>query len=252
MTQGTVSKLIFIAIAGLLALSAFAQEYMPFPEARINEAQWRSYLEKVKSSHGDSKRAFPDEYLVIYEDRKGGMFWAFTTPQHPAHPAWITRQIAVDQSGQTKVNQSGYFAGQEQAFAKLFNDYLTLTERTKKNLQNGRDGDKQQVAHELSFKSAMKLVEDSNRKPGYQEYLKEFNEYNNRVHLGAKGGCYLLAQDDVQLIIVITDKGLIESAATDVDNEKAKCYRRVYVGVSVKKPPYSPLAIRIVNVQLHD
>ena len=224
---------------------ALAQEYMPFPEARITEAQWKTYFEEVKKTHGNSKRDFPDEHLVVYEDRKVGMFWAFTTPGHPAHPAWITRRI-VKQSGKVSTKQIGYFAGQEQAFAKLFNQYLALTESIVKNLQNEKDGDKRSASQELSFEEAQKLVQQGKPRPGYKKYLNEFVQYSNYLRLDERGGCYLLAGGEVKLVIVLTDKAIIESAATDVNNEKAKCFKRIYVGVAVKKPPHTPFAIELI------
>ena len=244
MNQFTASKLAFIVITGFLAISAIAQEFMPYPNAKITESQWATYFEEVKKAHEESKREFPAEHLVVYEDLKGGMFWAFTTPGHPAHPAWITRQVAADQPGQTKMNQIGYFAGQEEPFAKLFQDYLALTERARKQKGIEVQSDK------LSFKEALKMVTDSNLKSGYKEYVKEFNEYNNQAKLGARGGCYLMRDEDVHLIVVITDRGIIESVATDLDNTKAQCFKRAYAGVAVKKPPFSPLAIRIANIRL--
>jgi hypothetical protein len=239
-------KFVF-AVSALLAFPVCAQEYMPFPEARITEAQWTAYFEKVSRAHGASRRDFPAENLATFHDRNSLMLWAFTTPGHPAHPAWIARQPVVDKSGKTKFNQIGYFAGQEQLFAKLFNDYLALTERTIKNTPIDSNDEKQQISPVLSYEEAEKLVKQSSQQPGYKEYLNEFSEYSNRILLGARGGCYLLAADQVQLIIVITEKAVIDSAATDVDTEKARCYKRIYIGVEVKKPPHFPFAIQIIN-----
>jgi len=235
----------FFAIAALFVFPALAQEYMPFPEARITETQWKAYFEEVKKTHGNSKRGFPAEHLVVYEDRKARMFWAFTTPGHPAHPAWITRRV-VEQSGKVNTNQIGYFAGQEQAFAKLFNEYLALTESTVKNLQNEKDGDKRSASRELSFEEAQKLVQQSRPMPGYEQYLSEFAQYSNHFKLDERGGCYLLAGGEVKLIIVLADKAVIESAVTDVNNEKAQCFKRMYVGIDVKKPPHTPFAIELI------
>ena len=49
-------------------------------------------------------------------------FWVFTTKDNPAHPAWITRQM-VEEDGEVRVKQIGYYAGSEPAFAKLFRAY---------------------------------------------------------------------------------------------------------------------------------
>lgn len=235
---------LFFAVFALGIFPVFAQEYMPFPDARITEAQWNSYHEEVIKAHGTSKRDFPAEHLVVFEDREARMFWAFTTSGHPAHPAWITRRV-VEQSGRVSTNQIGYFAGEEQPFAKLYNDYLALTERTVKKLQNEKDSDKRSTSDELSFGEAQKLVRESRQKPGYQEYLSEFVQYSNYIRLDERGGCYLMGSGEVKLVVVLTDKAVIESAVTDVNNEKAQCFRRIYRGTEVKKPPHTPFAIEL-------
>jgi hypothetical protein len=233
------------AIAAPIVFPVLAQEYMPFPAARITETQWKSYFEEVNKTHGNSKRDFPSEHLVVFEDHKALMFWAFTKPGHPAHPAWITRRI-VEQSGKASTNQIGYFAGEEQPFAKLYNDYLALTESTVKNLHNEKDDQKLLASRELSFKEAQKVVQQSRLKPGYEQYLKEFSQYSNHIKLDERGGCYLLASGQIKLIIVLTDKAVIESAVADVNNEKAQCFKRIYRDVEVKKPPHTPFAIELI------
>lgn len=234
-----------IVLATLVVMPAAAQEYQPFPNARITQPQWRSYFESVKKTHGESQRAFPDEHLLVYQDRDGRMFWAFTTPGHPAHPAWITRQV-IEEAGEVKVNQIGYFAGDEPAFARLFQQYLSLTERTVKESQDSND-DKPPAARTLSFDEAQDLVAQSKLKPGYEQYLSTFAQRSNSIKLDERGGCYALNGGTLKLIIVLNDKGLIESAISDVNSEKAQCFKRMYTGVDLKTPPpYSPLAIEVI------
>ncbi|MBD9469212.1 hypothetical protein [Pseudoxanthomonas sp. PXM01] len=99
--------------------------YMPFPEAQISLAQWETYRQQVHEAYSASLRRFPNEHLEVLHSTDTVMHFAFTTAGHPAHPAWITRSA---QDG--TVNQIGYFAGKEEPFAKLFQSYLELTERT--------------------------------------------------------------------------------------------------------------------------
>jgi hypothetical protein len=130
-------------LAGVIALSlacpAAAQEYDPFPRAQITAAQWNGYFDQVNTAHGQRKRDFPTEHLVVFDDHgsgeekkaaegRGDTFWSFTAPGHPAHPAWVTRQM-VNNAGKLTMRQIGYFAGDEKAFAKLFQDYRALTDR---------------------------------------------------------------------------------------------------------------------------
>ena len=107
------------------ALAGEPPVYKPFPEARISSAQWESYRQQVYEAYGASLRQFPDEHLEVLHSPDTVMHFAFTTAGHPAHPAWITRSA---QTG--TVNQIGYFAGNEEPFAKLFQAYLELTKRT--------------------------------------------------------------------------------------------------------------------------
>ena len=120
----------FIAALVLLLLSASAYGgedplYMPFPEAHITEDQWAEYRGSIVNSYGASLRQFPDEHLEVMHSSDEVMHFAFTTPGHPAHPAWITRSAK-----EGSVNQIGYFAGHETPFAELFQAYLALTNRT--------------------------------------------------------------------------------------------------------------------------
>lgn len=237
-------RFVIFITAIFFATASYAQEFKPFPEARITEAQWVTYFDDVKKSYEVSKREFPDEHLVVFNDLKTGMNWAFTTPGHAAHPAWITRQPVADEFGKTRVNQIGYFAGQEQPFARLFNDYLALTESTIKKIPS--DAGKQQTTQEISFEEAFKLFQQSRQKLGYKEYVTEFAQFSNRIRLPERGGCSLLGSGEVKIIVIISEKGVIDSVVTESDSEKAKCYKRNYIGIDVKKPPYSPFAFPII------
>ena len=60
--------------------------------------------------------------VVAFSDQRTRTFYIFTTKDHPAHPAWITRQL-YEEGGEVRVRQIGYFAGSEPEFAKLFAEY---------------------------------------------------------------------------------------------------------------------------------
>ena len=74
----------------LLVGSGSAQDYQPYPDARITEAQWQSYFQQVKEKFGSSE-VHPSANLV--EFRSSDTFYVFTEPGHAAHPAWVTQQI---------------------------------------------------------------------------------------------------------------------------------------------------------------
>ena len=114
----------------LLAAPALAQEYQPYPSPRITPEQWARYGEQVRQNHGASLEIFEDKQLIAFSDAPTRTFWVFTLKKHPAHPAWITRQM-YEEDGQVRVRQIGYFAGSEDAFAKLFQEYLLRNEELK-------------------------------------------------------------------------------------------------------------------------
>lgn len=105
-------------------------QYMPFPLADISLSQWNDYHHLVEKFCGASRRAFPDEQLEVFECNGNSLHLAFTTEGHPAHPAWVARQVWRDGA----VGQTGFFSGAEEPFAKLFRAYLDLTKRTQENV----------------------------------------------------------------------------------------------------------------------
>jgi len=109
------------ACLGILA-PAFAQEYQPYPAPRITAQQWATYAEQVRQIHGDTVELLVGQNLVAFSDPRTRTFYIFTTKDHPAHPAWITRQL-FEEGGEVRVRQIGFFAGSEPEFAKLFADY---------------------------------------------------------------------------------------------------------------------------------
>ena len=109
---------------------------MPFPKEEITIEEWEAYYQEVKEDFGGTEQAYPERNLVTYSDDQTRMNFAFTMEGHPAHPSWITRQI-VQENKTINMQQIGYFAGNEKAFAILFQQYARLTEQVKKRFQNG-------------------------------------------------------------------------------------------------------------------
>jgi len=81
-----------------------------------------TYAKQVQDSLGETAEILKGMNLVAFSDMRTRTFYIFTTKDHPAHPAWITRQMD-EESGQVHVRQIGYFAGSEPEFAKLFRYY---------------------------------------------------------------------------------------------------------------------------------
>jgi hypothetical protein len=84
----------------------------------------------------------------------------------------------------------------------------------------------------------------------YQAYAAEFSQFNNHFHLDEKDGCYRLAPGPVELMLVITHSGgdkfaIIERVLSDVDNQKARCFKQTYGGIQTKIPPYLPFVLQM-------
>jgi len=107
------------ALGLLLAGTAAAQEFQPYPQPQVTPEQYARYAEEVRQLHGATADVVPEDNVIVFSDQRTRTFWVFTTKNNPAHPAWLTRQM-VEENGQVRVRQIGYFAGSEAAFAKLF------------------------------------------------------------------------------------------------------------------------------------
>ena len=115
-------------LAAALGTPALAQEFQPYPAPQITPEQWLSYAEQVRQNYAATAEIVKAENIIVFSDLRTRTFWVFTTRDHPAHPAWITRQM-VEEGGQVNVRQIGYFAGSEPEFAKLFRFYQERNEQ---------------------------------------------------------------------------------------------------------------------------
>jgi hypothetical protein len=78
------------------------------------------------------------------------------------------------------------------------------------------------------------------------DYSAERMSYNNSIRLDEKGNCYTKAKGKVTLILVINKQGVIESVASDVNNEKSKCFINAYLGSTYKAPPSAPFYDKLI------
>lgn len=118
--------------AALLAALAFAapalaQEWQPYPQPKITVEQWKAYLATVREYLEASAEIYKDKGVVVFSNPDTRTFYIFTTKNHPAHPAWISRQL-VEEKGQVNVRQIGFYAGNAEAFDKMFREYLQRNE----------------------------------------------------------------------------------------------------------------------------
>lgn len=112
----------------------FAATYNPYEDSKVTAEQWQDYYDIVHSEFGDTKEELADAMLILFEDASSSTYYAFTLPGHPAHPAWVTRQLA-DVDGEISMQQIGYFAGEEEPFSELFQDYAELSYQIKSDFE---------------------------------------------------------------------------------------------------------------------
>jgi hypothetical protein len=123
LTRTRLARLALCLAAGLgPAAPAVAQEFQPYPQPKITVDEYARYSEEIRQAYASTAQVVREENVIVFSDMRTRTFYVFTTKDHPAHPAWITRQM-VEEGGQVRVRQIGYFAGSEPAFAKMFRDY---------------------------------------------------------------------------------------------------------------------------------
>ncbi len=123
-----------ILFSCLFASQLLAATYKPFEDSKITPEQWQAYYDTVQSEFGETREEVTDAMLVLYEDASSSTYYAFTLPEHPAHPAWVTRKL-VERDGDVAMEQIGYFAGEEEPFSELFQDYAELTYQIRSDIE---------------------------------------------------------------------------------------------------------------------
>ena len=123
-----------LLIACLFAAQLLAATYNAYEDSKITAEQWQEYYDTVQSEFGETREETGDAMLVLFEDASSSTYYAFTLPEHPAHPAWIARKL-VDREGEVAMDLIGFFAGDEEPFSELFRDYAELTYQIRSDLE---------------------------------------------------------------------------------------------------------------------
>lgn len=97
-----------------------------------------------------------------------------------------------------------------------------------------------------TFADVERLWIRSKVKQGYSEYQAEFVQYNNYFHLDTKDGCFNLAPEKIRMFLVINSHAVVETVDTDLNNPKAQCFKRTYLGLPVKAPPFEPFILNMI------
>ncbi len=124
----------------VFATPLLAATYKPYEDSEITLAQWQEYYDIVQSEFGETEQEVSDAMLVFFEDTSSSTYYAFTLPEHPAHPAWVTRKL-VDRDGDVSMELIGYYAGDEEPFSELFQDYTELSYQIQSDLEAQKETD---------------------------------------------------------------------------------------------------------------
>jgi hypothetical protein len=103
-----------------------------------------------------------------------------------------------------------------------------------------------QAEHEMTNAQALQIWNSTKDREQYQSYGYAFVQWNNRLQLDTKNSCYSKGDEQVTLLIVISDKGEIGPVFTSLEGEKAECFRLTYQGLKFDVPPFSPLVLKLV------
>src|SRR5271165_1259457 len=101
-------------------------------------------------------------------------------------------------------------------------------------------------ATDAGYNATLLRWEKLHTQPGFEPYVTTFIGAQNAAHLDSTSGCYQYdVGTTVDLLLVVEASGRISSAYTDTESKKARCFRKVYVGVKAPIPPLSPLPLRM-------
>ena len=137
-------NIVLLAAGALASAVVHAQEYAPYKEAAITLHQWETYHNAVQACCQSTRREYKDRGLVTYAKDEGRLGYTFTLENHPAHPACVTREVIPGPDIQMRL--IGYYAGNEDEFAKLYESYDQLTNqmvkmiRARTNAQKAQQG----------------------------------------------------------------------------------------------------------------
>jgi hypothetical protein len=131
-------RAVLFVVVALWFGGAGGQEFRPYPATRITEAQWMSYFTEVRRNLGESMEELRSDKLILFSSLATQTSYAFTQAGHPAHPAWIARQV-VEADGAVGIRQIGYFAGDQRAFAAMYRSYQDLNDRIREVMREDQN-----------------------------------------------------------------------------------------------------------------
>jgi hypothetical protein len=102
----------------------------------------------------------------------------------------------------------------------------------------------------FTYESAKAIWAGKMNTADYQNYVSAFTQFNNHFGLDTKDGCYALTPGPVNLMLVIThpdrdEFAVVEQVLSDVDNAKSRCFKKTYLGIRTKIPPFEPFVLQM-------
>ena len=232
-------RLATVTFLATVVFAVHAQEFKPYPRARITVGQWQGYFDDVSTKYASSRREFPSEHLVVFEAAESLTTYAFTQPGHPAHPAWVTRQPVQDNAG-VQIRQIGYFAGDEAPFAQMFRQYQQLNAQIRDDFKNKSAGvPSPQDAKPLGSVSPRmpeQAVAASNQDPAWRPTPSQVSLVQ------AKTISYFSARDGGRL-----DEGYANFSPTQKETVPFETWRASIEGFNAKAGPVNVRTLRKVT-----
>ncbi|HXW23665.1 MAG TPA: hypothetical protein VEK73_02870 [Xanthobacteraceae bacterium] len=141
-TSGRASKMLawtrlllaVLSIAGGVPTAVSSEPAGRFPQSHITVAEWQTFLAEVKAKPGArdvSRPERPDILAIAVEPEL--TFYHFTK-SGPAHPAVVVEQV-IQRDGAIYIQQFGYYAGAEDAFAQWFGKFQERADAIREGLK---------------------------------------------------------------------------------------------------------------------
>ena len=96
----------------------------------------------------------------------------------------------------------------------------------------------------LDFKTVEKLalsqIKSKKDTLNYQNFMRDWLAFHNNNKIDELNSCYKKGSGKHVIILVQDESGKVEHVATKSDNKLSRCFRKLYIGRTFPKPPYSP------------
>ena len=99
--------------------------------------------------------------------------------------------------------------------------------------------------HAASFEEAQRIFDHQAKDDATKAYVEAWIEFNNAHHLDEKGGCYGKAGESLVQILEIDEDGKVVGYFSDKTNDRSRCWRDAYLGVTFPPPPFAPFFHRL-------